>query len=75
VAHAGSWVVAAVGDGSAYALWASADGGARWQPVNLPAPVPGAAGTALSVTAAPGRVVLSWDDGATGRVFTSAAPA
>ncbi|HET6533626.1 MAG TPA: hypothetical protein VFH03_23815 [Actinoplanes sp.] len=75
VARAGSWVLAAVGDGSAYGLWASGDDGARWQPADLPAPVPGAAGTALSVTAGPGRVVLCWDDGVTGRIYAAPAPA
>jgi hypothetical protein len=68
---AGSRVLAAAGDGKEFQLWVSDDGGTAWRPGTLPRAVPGTAGSALSVTAGPGLVVLSLDDGVTGRIFTS----
>ncbi|WP_285471854.1 hypothetical protein [Actinoplanes sp. NBRC 101535] len=71
VTVAGSRMLAATGDGTQFGLWVSDDGGALWRPGSLPRPVPGKAGSELSVTAGPGMIVLIADDGETGRIFIS----
>jgi hypothetical protein len=74
LAVSGSRVLAAAGDGSAFGLWVSDDGGVRWRSAALPRPVPAVAGSSLAVTAGAGTVLLLADDGTTGRVFTTVMP-
>ncbi|GAA4961342.1 hypothetical protein GCM10025331_60900 [Actinoplanes utahensis] len=71
VAVSGSRLVAAVGDGSAFGLWVSDDGGSGWRPLVSPRAVRGVSGSGLSVSAGPGLLVVSSDDGVSGRVFTA----
>ncbi|MEV0899396.1 hypothetical protein [Actinoplanes sp. NPDC049802] len=75
LAASGPRLVAAVGDGSSFGLWVSEDGGSGWRPMVSPRAVRGVAGSALSVSAGPGLLVVSSDDGVSGRVFTSVSAA
>lgn len=71
LAAVGSRLLAVVGDGSAYEVWVSGDGGAGWRRGALPVAVRGVSGSSVSVSAGSGRWALCSDDGVTGRVFTA----
>lgn len=80
LAAAGSHLVAAVTDGSAYYLWLSSDQGVSWSSVVAPVPMPAGAGRGAAVAGIPAtaggadRVLLAVDDGATGRILLADLP-
>jgi hypothetical protein len=56
-------------DGESYALWTSADGGASWRPVEMPARVKAVTETSVAVSGDKSRLLLVSDDSATGRIY------
>jgi hypothetical protein len=70
----GDRLFAVVSDGGAYALWMSADGGARWRPVALPAATPARIETSVAISGDRGGLLLISDDGAAGRIYSAETP-
>jgi len=65
----GSRLWAATSDGVAFALWRSADGGARWSPVSSPVALPARGESAVGLAGGGDRIVLVSDDGRMGRIY------
>jgi hypothetical protein len=70
----GDRLFAVVSDGSAYALWTSADAGAAWRPVALPAEVTARAETSVAVSGDGNRLLLVSDDAEGGRIYAAETP-
>lgn len=69
----GSTAFVAVCNGTAYRLWATADGIA-WRPVNVPVSMPAGAQRRLLLAAAGDRLLLAADDGQRVRLWTAGSP-
>jgi hypothetical protein len=80
LAAAGTTLLAAVGDGTQYRLWSSADSGEQWREVASPVPLPAGASAGVALAAVPSvpagsdRVLLVVDDGRAGRIFVAQLP-
>jgi hypothetical protein len=70
----GDRLFAVVSDGSAYALWTSADAGAAWRPVALPAEVTARVETSVAVSGDGNRLLLVSDDAEGGRIYAAETP-